>query len=63
MQTYYWNLMKQWAFTKNGDEYPQYGIGGLGYRGESTLKEVAQMKVGDSIVKHGYILKRIADRK
>lgn len=62
MQDYYYRLMKQWAFTKNGKEYPQYGIGGLGYRSNYTLKTVSNMKVGDSISIHGYTLKRIEDR-
>ena len=56
---YYWNLMKDWRFTKSGNEFPQYGIGGLGYRGEHTLKTVSRMNVGDSISLYNYTLKRI----
>ena len=59
MQAFYQKEMEGRLFTKRGKEYPQYGIGGLGYRGEDTLKTVYRMEVGDSISIHGYTLKRI----
>lgn len=60
---YYQRLMHKWVFTKNGNTTRKYAIGGLGYRGEYTLKTVSEMKVGDSISIHGYTLKRIEDRE
>lgn len=51
--------MKDWLFTKDDNEYPRYGIGGLGYRSEYTLKTVSQMEIGDEIKIHGYRLKRV----
>jgi hypothetical protein len=51
--------MKDWRFTKDGQEYPQFGIGGLRYRSEYTLKLVLKMSVGESVNIHNYTLKRI----
>ena len=48
MSSYYYDLMKDWGFTKHG-ETPTYYIGGLGYRSENTLRQVARMEIGDSI--------------
>jgi hypothetical protein len=59
MIEYYIKLMKDWRFTKDGQEYPQFGIGGLRYRSGYTLKLVSKMSVGESINIHNYTLKRI----
>jgi len=59
----YYKQMQNWAFTKNGGEYPQYSIHGLRYRSEYTLKQVSQMKIGDTIVVNGSQIKRIKDRE
>ena len=59
MMEYYIKLMKDWRFSKNGQEYPQFGIGGLRYRSEYTLKLVYKMSVGESVKIHNYTLKRI----
>lgn len=56
---YYETIMKDWRFTKNHSEYPQYAIGGLRYSSEYTLKTVASMLVGEVVILHGYALKRI----
>ncbi len=56
---YYYNLMKDWRFTKNRAEYPQFAIGGLHYRSDYTLKTVARMVVGETVVINGYALTRI----
>ena len=59
MIEYYIKLMKDWRFTKDGQEFPQFGIGGLRYRSEYTLKLVLKMSVGESVNIHNYTLKRI----
>ena len=59
MIEYYIKLMKDWRFTKDSQEYPQFGIGGLRYRSEYTLKLVLKMSVGESVNIHNYTLKRI----
>jgi hypothetical protein len=57
---YYEKLMKDWLFTKNGNNDKKFAIGGLGYRSEYTLKSVSRLNVGDGW-KHpnGYTLRRI----
>lgn len=59
MTEYYIKLIKDWRFTKDNQEYPQFGIGGLRYRSEYTLKLVSKMSVGESVKIHNYTLKRI----
>jgi len=59
MVQFYQRQMEGRLFTKNGSEYPKYGIGGLGYRSEYTLKLVYAMEVGDKINIHGYTLERV----
>ena len=59
MVQFYQKQLEGRLFTKNGNEYPKYGIGGLGYRSEYTLRLVYVMKVGDKISIHGYTLERV----
>ena len=58
---YYYNLMKDWLFTKSNQKHSttKFGIGGLGYRSETTLNNVSKMNVGDSIKTNGYTLTRV----
>jgi hypothetical protein len=56
----YQTLMKDWLFTKSNDKSKtrQFGIGGLGYRSEHSLREASKLEVGDSVKLNGYTLTR-----
>lgn len=59
--SYYTDLMKDWRFTKSNQKSKTqiFGIGGLGYRSNTTLSRVAKMKLGDKIQTNGYTLTRV----
>ena len=57
--SYYYKLMNDWLFIKDGNESHKYAIGGLRYRGNYTLKRVSEMEVGETILMYDYKLTRI----
>ena len=59
MTDFYYNKLNGRLFTKNGEEYPRYGVGGLRYRSEHSLKELLKLEVGDATAINGNIIRRV----
>jgi predicted aldo/keto reductase-like oxidoreductase len=48
-QSYYYKKLEGKMFTKNGNEYPKFGVGGLRYRSEQSLKKLDSLEIGETI--------------
>lgn len=59
MVDYYYNKLNGRLFTKNSNEWPKYGIGGLRYRSEYSLKSLLNLEIGDLCVINGILITRV----
>lgn len=50
MVNFYYEQLEGRLFTKNNEKFPKYGVGGLRYRSEDSLKALLSLEVGDSCV-------------
>ncbi|TXG82764.1 MAG: hypothetical protein E6R13_04480 [Spirochaetes bacterium] len=58
-QSYYINKLRGSEYTKNGNEYPRFGVGGLRYRSQTSLSKLDSLNVGESIEINGDTIKRV----
>lgn len=59
LSDFYYNKCNGRLFTKNGEEFPKFGVGGLRYRSENSLKILESLKIGDSAVINYHIITRV----
>ena len=59
MVGYYWKILEGRLFTKDGKEYPKYGVGGLRYRSTYSLKELIKLEVGDKATINNSSIQRV----
>lgn len=59
MVEYYYRILEGRLFTKDGREYPKYGVGGLRYRSTYSIKELIKLEVGDKTTINGAVIQRV----
>lgn len=55
----YYKQLEGRLFTKNGQEYPRYGVGGLRYRSTYSLKMLLSLEVNDKCVLNNSVIQRV----
>ena len=58
-QDFYYKQLTNRLFSKNNQEYPKFGVGGLRYRSEHSLKTLLSLELGDSAVINNSIITRV----
>ena len=58
-QSYYINKLQGRLFTKNGNDFPKFGVGGLRYRSETSLSKLDSLALGESIEINGDKITRV----
>ena len=59
MREIYWKRLEGRLFTKDGKEYPRYGVGGLRYRSLYSLKKLLEMEIGDKAKINDITIQRV----
>lgn len=57
--SYYYRKLTGRLFTKNGSEYPKFGVGGLRYRSEYSLKKLFLLEIAESTVINNQTITRV----
>ena len=59
MVNVYYKLLNGRLFTKDGNEYPRYGVGGLRYRSTYSLKQLLALELNDECTINNCKIKRV----
>jgi hypothetical protein len=47
---YYTTKLQGRLYTKNGKNFPKFGVGGLHYRSQTSLSKLDSLEVGETIM-------------